>query len=158
MPLVAREHPYPGFNFIVEVPVPTGGAGGKTVKGAFSEVSGLEATKEVIEYRNGNDDIHTRKRPGQTKFANIVLKRGVTGNIEFWKWLVEAMNGNHKPVDGQIHQLDEAKNTVVTWKFKSGWACKFTGPGLNAKNNEVAMETVEICHEGLAIDTDGQQG
>jgi phage tail-like protein len=52
--------------------------------------------------------------------------------------------------------LDENKQEVMRWNFRRAWPCKFTGPGLNAKNNEIAMETVEICHEGLAID--GQAG
>lgn len=154
MPLIPRDNPYPGFRFTVSIAIPGVDAKGQDVKGAFSEVSGLEVTLEPIEYRTGKDDATPIKRPGQRKYANIVLKRGVTANIEFWNWVLQGINGKYAPVNGSITLLDEAATPggVITWNFKSGWACKFTGPGLNAKNNEVAMETVEICHEGLTID------
>jgi len=153
---VTRPDPYPGYNFEVSV---TGiAADGKAVNGSFTEVSGLEVTMDPIEYRNGSEDITPRKIAGLKKFTNITLKKGISGDIEFWEWIVEGMNGTIRRVEGTITLLDEAKAPVMEWKFKRGWPCKFSGPGLNATNGEIAMETVEICHEGLAIDGDGQQG
>jgi phage tail-like protein len=107
---------------------------------------------DPIEYRNGSEDITVRKMPGLKKFTNITLKRGITGDLGFWNWIVAGMNGEIIRTEGSIMLLNENKDEVMRWNFRRAWACKFTGPGLNAKNNEIAMETVEICHEGLAID------
>ncbi len=153
MPVI-REDPYAGYNF--EVVITGISQDGKAVKGSFAEVSGLEAAMDPIEYRNGSEDITVRKLPGLKKFPNITLKRGITGDLEFWNWIVQGMNGTVFRTEGSILLLNESKQEVMRWNFRRAWACKFTGPGLNAKNNEVAMETVEICHEGLAID--GQTG
>jgi phage tail-like protein len=149
-----REDPYAGYNF--EVIITGISEDGKAVRGSFSEASGLEVAQDPIEYRNGSEDITMRKMPGLKKFTNITLKRGITGDLAFWNWIVQGMNGTAFRTEGSILLLNENKEEVMRWNFKRGWACKFTGPGLNAKNNEIAIETVEICHEGIAID--GQTG
>ncbi len=151
---VFREDPYAGYNF--EVVITGISDDGKAVKGSFAEASGLEVSMDPIEYRNGSEDITVRKMPGLKKFTNITLKRGTTGDLGFWNWILQGMNGTAVRTEGSILLLNENKQEVMRWNFRRGWPCKFTGPGLNAKNNEIAMETVEICHEGLAID--GQAG
>jgi phage tail-like protein len=151
---VFREDPYAGYNF--EVIVTGISDDGKAVRGSFAEASGLEVAQDPIEYRNGSEDITVRKLPGLKKFTNITLKRGITGDLAFWNWIVEGMNGTVVRTEGSILLLNENRQEVMRWNFKRGWPCKFSGPGLNAKNNEIAMETVEICHEGLSID--GQTG
>jgi phage tail-like protein len=153
MPVI-REDPYAGYNF--EVTITGVSQDGKAVKGSFAEVSGLEASIDPIEYRNGSEDITVRKEPGLKKFPNIVLKRGITGDLEFWNWIVQGMNGTIFRTEGQINLLNEARQPVMTYNFRRAWVCKYTAAGMNAKNNEIAMETVEICHEGLSID--GQTG
>ena len=150
MPPVFREDPYTGYNF--EVVVTGVSDDGKAVRGSFAEASGLEVAVDPIEYRNGSEDITVRKIPGLKKFTNITLKRGTTGDLAFWNWVVEAMNGLVRRTEGSIMLLDENKREVMRWNFKRGWPTKWTGPGFNAKNNEIAMETLEICHEGLEID------
>lgn len=147
---VIREDPYGGYNFLVTVNGISND--GKAVKGSFTEVSGLETEVSPIEYRNGSEDITVRKMPGLKKFTNITLKRGITGDTEFWKWILVAMQGQVKRAEGSIVLLNENKQEVMRWNFRRGWPCKYTGPGLNAANNEIAMETLEICHEGLEID------
>ena len=154
MPPLARPDPYGGYKF--EVSITGVSTDGKQPKGSFSEVSGLEATVDAIDYRNGSEDVRFRKLRGLKKFANIVLKRGITGDIDFWNWIVKGMNGAVQRTDGEIRLLDEANNTVMTWQFTRGWPCKFTGPSLNAKNNEIAIDTLEIACEALSVD--GQQG
>jgi len=118
------------------------------------EVSGLGVELPPIEYRNGSEDITVRKIPGLKKFTNLVFKWGVTGDLAFWNWVVEGMNGLAQRTEGAVVLLNENRQEVMRWNFKRGWPCKWTGPGMNAKNNEIAMETLEICHEGL--ETDGQ--
>lgn len=154
MPLVYRDDPYTGYNF--EVLINGVSDDGAAVKGSFAEASGLEVTIDPIEYRNGAEDIRMRKIPGLKKFTNITLKRGLLGDLAFWNWVVEAQNGLVRRVEGSVILLNENRQEVMRWNFKRGWPAKWTGPGLNAKNNEIAMETLEICHEGLTID--GQAG
>ncbi len=154
MALVPRNDPYAGFNF--EVTLTGVSDDGTAVKGSFTEISGLDAEIAPIEYRNGSEDITVRKMPGLKKFTNIVCKRGVIGDVTFWNWILQGLNGSINRVDGSIDLLDEQKNTVMQWKFTRAWPCKYTGPSMNAKNNEIAIESLEICHEGLSID--GQSG
>lgn len=147
---VFRNDPYPASNF--EITVTGISDDGKAVRGSFSEVSGLDVEIGVIEYRNGSEDITVRKLPGLRKFSNITLKRGVIGDATFWKWLAAVMNGQIIRADGTITLLDEGRNPVVRWRFRRGWPCKWTGPHLVAKSNEIAIETLEICHEGLEME------
>jgi len=151
MPPVIRADPYTAFNFQVIV---TGVSNdGKAVSGSFSEASGLEVEVPPILYRNGSEDITQRKIPGLKKFTDITLKRGVTGDVDFWKWIVNALNGQVQRVSGAIVLLDENRNEVMRWKFDRAWPTKFTGPTLHAGNNEIAMETLVICTESNLIDT-----
>jgi phage tail-like protein len=150
MPPVIREDPYGGYNFLVTINGVSDD--GNAVKGSFTEASGLEVEVAPIDYRNGSEDIIVRKLPGLKKVANIVLKRGITGDIDFWNWILAGMQGTVKRAEGSIVLLDEKRQEVQRWNFRRAWPCKFTGPGLNATNNEIAMETLEICHEGLSVD------
>lgn len=147
---VFREYPYGAFNFQIEV---NGlGTDGASVKGSFSEASGLDAELEPIEYRTGTEDIAVPKLPGLKKFPNIVLKRGVIGDLAFWNWLNAGLKGRVRRLSGSVALLDENRREVMRWNFDRGWPCKYTGPSLNAKNNEVALETLEICVESLSVD------
>ena len=150
MPPVYRDDPYPGYNFLVTINGVSDDGG--SVQGSFSEVSGLGVEITPIEYRNGSEDITVRKLPGLKKFTNIVLKRGVTGDISFWNWVVSAMDGEVQRADGSIALLDENRQEVMRFNFRRGWPTKWTGPSLRADGNEIAMEMIEICHEGLEID------
>ena len=93
-----------------------------------------------------------RKVPGLKKFTNITLKRGIIGDLAFWNWVVEGMKGKVHRVEGSVALLDENRAEVMRWNFHRAWPSKYTGPTLNAKNNEIAMESLEISHEGLEID------
>ena len=150
MPPVVRDDPYPGYNF--EVLVTGVSDDGGAVRGSFSEISGLELEMTPIEYRNGSEAPTPRKVVGIQKYTNITLKRGVTGHIDFWNWIVEAINGKVRRTEGSILLLDENRQEVMRWNFVRGWPCKYTGPGFNAANNEIAIETLELAHEGLSID------
>jgi phage tail-like protein len=140
MPPPQRNDPYKAFNFLVEID--------NIAHAVFSEVTGLESETAVIEYRAGNENV-VRKLPGLTKFGNITLKRGITQDAELWNWRKSVVDGNIDRRNGSIVLLDDSRNQVVRWNFHNGWICKWEGPALSAKSNEVAIETMEIAHEGL---------
>jgi phage tail-like protein len=150
MPAKYRDDPYGGYNF--EILINGISDDGTAVKGSFAEASGLEVEIQPIEYRNGAEDITVRKIPGLKKYPNLVLKRGILGDPALWNWIQQAMDGKVVRTEGSVVLLDENKQEVMRWNFTRGWPCKWTGPGLNAKNNEIGMETLEICHEGLQLD------
>lgn len=147
---VFREDPYASYNF--QVIVTNVSNDGVAVKGAFTEASGLELEVPPIEYRNGSEANTVRKIPGLKKFTNITLKRGITGDIKFWEWVVEALNGKVRRTAGSIVLMDENRNETMRWNFDRAWPTKYTGPTLSATKNEIAMETLVLCVESLLID------
>lgn len=147
---VTREDPYPSQAFLVRI---TGVVEGEELTAGFSEVTGLEAEVDVIQYRTGNEKQRTpRKIPGLVRYPNVVLKRGVTGDLGLWRWIQEAVEGVPTRVDGTIELMNEERETVLVWRFRRGWPCRYRGPHLAAEGNAIAIETLEICHEGLAIE------
>jgi len=150
MALVQRDDPYGGFNF--EVVLTNVSPDGASVKGSFAEVAGLEAEVVAMEYRNGSEETRLRKLPGLTKYKSITLKRGIIGDLTFWNWLRQGVTGNVQRVEGSIILKDEDGTEVMRWNFERAWASKWTGPGLNAKNSEVSIETLEMQIERLEID------
>jgi phage tail-like protein len=137
----SRDDPYKSFNFRVEI------AG--IAVAAFSEVGGLESETPVIEYRVGGEPNTVRKLPGLTKYADIVLRRGITQDAELESWRKNITEGVADRRSGSIVLLDDQGNEVVRWNFVEGWICKWEGPALNATCNEVAFETIAIAHEGF---------
>jgi phage tail-like protein len=137
----SRHDPYKVFKFRVEIDGLT--------SAAFSEVSGLDSETVVIEYRTGSERNSVRKLAGLTKYPNIVLKRGITQDVELWNWRKSVIDGNVDRRNGSIVLLDDSGQEQVRWNFSNGWPCKLQGPQLNAHGNDVAIETLEISHEGL---------
>ena len=138
------EYPISKFHFQVEW-------GATTV--AFTEVSGLDITTEVIEYRDGASPEYSKiKMPGQRKFSNITLKRGTfKGNNEFYNWFNTVNLNQIERRDLTISLLNESHEPVVVWKVKNAWPTKVTPTDLKADGNEVALESLELAHEGLTI-------
>jgi len=123
---------------------------------SFSEVSGLSIEHDVVEYRDGasKENIAT-KIPGIKKFGNIVLKRGIVkGDNEFYDWINTIKFNEVERRDITISLLDEAHNPTVTWKVSSAWPVKLDSPSLNASSNEIAIETIELAHEGIKIEVE----
>jgi phage tail-like protein len=139
-----RKDPFRGFNFRVEID-------GITV-GSFSDVSGLSSDGDVVEYRNGDDvPLSVRKLMGLRKFSNITLKRGYTDNRELWNWRNNIVNGVPDRRNGAIVLMDEEHNDALRWEFEGGWIHKIDGPTLNAKGNDVIIESLEIVIESLTL-------
>jgi len=146
-----REDPYPAFNFLVEIP--SLGIDGGSVQAGFSEVSGLEIEQEMIAYRNGNERrTSPRLIPGLVKYAPLVLKRGVTGSTELWEWMQRCVAGDCDRASGQIKLLNEQRDVVMTWRFRDAVPQRLTGPVLDANSSGLAIEALELVHQGLELE------
>jgi phage tail-like protein len=143
----ARNDPYGQFNFLIEIDGVT--------RAGFSEASGLTSDTNVMEYRDGDEGPPStvRKLAGLIKFTNIVLKRGYTQDTALWTWRQTVLDGVTQRTTGTITLLDEARKPALSWNFTQGWPVKLEGPSLNGKTSEVAIETLEIAHEGIEIVT-----
>lgn len=119
----------------------------------FTEVSGLDVETEVIEYREGSSpEYHKLKMPGMQKYGNITMKYGIfQGNNDFYDWWNTVALNTIERRDLTISLLNEAHEPVVVWKVKRAWPTKVQSTDLKADGNEVAIETIEIAHEGLTI-------
>lgn len=141
MPTGSRVDPYRGFNFLVEID-------GITQAG-FQEVSGVDASTDPVDYREGTDPNHVRKLSGLNKYSPIMLKRGITDSDELWNWRQTVIDGKTERKNGSIVLLDETGAERIRWNFANGWPSKWTGPSFNATSTAVAIETLEITHEEL---------
>ena len=133
--------PFGNYNFLVELDGIT--------RAAFQEVSGFDSTIDVIEHREGGENTTPRKLPGMTKYSNIVLKWGITDDRELYDWHRQAVLGNLERKNGSIVLLGRAGEEVARWNFVRAWPTKYDGPDLNAEGNDVAIETLELAHEGI---------
>jgi phage tail-like protein len=137
-----RKDPLLGFNFGVEID-------GVLVAG-FSEVSGLQSEAEVQEYREGGVNEYMHKRVGPVKYTgNLVLKRGISDKAGLWSWYADVAQGKIKRKTVSVVLMDSSCEEKQRWNFQRAYPVKWTGPGLRAAAAEVAVETVELAHEGL---------
>jgi phage tail-like protein len=148
---VQRDNPYGAFNFLVTLGGDQGTGELGNIVGGFSDVSGLGFEVQYAEYRNGNEKVNTvRKVQNSFKVDDVVLKRGLVGSADLFTWLKSVREGDIDPRPVTITLLDEARNTVGTWKLLKAQPKKYTGPTLAAKGGtEVAMEEMTLCHEGI---------
>ena len=137
-------YPLPKFHFLVQW-------GGKRI--GFSEVTGLDIQLEPIEYREGSSPQFSKiKMPGLQKFSNITLKRGTVANDkEFYTWMKTVSMNTIERRDLTISLLNENHEPVISWKVINAFPIKVQASDLKADGNEVAIETIEIAHEGLDI-------
>ena len=146
------DYPLPKFHFLVEW--------GSDFRIGFTEVSGLDFETEVIEYREGNSKKYNKtKQPGLTKYSNITMKRGTfEGDFAFfteWQKTYFFQEGNDT---GSLYRrsvtiklLNENHEPIITWILENAWPSKVQSTDLKADANEVAIETMELVHEGLTI-------
>lgn len=144
---MAANYPLVKFHFQVEW-------GGTKI--GFTEVSGLDVETEVVEYRHGASPEYSKiKMPGMQKFSNLTLKRGTfKSDNEYFAWWNTVKLNTIERRDITISLLNEDHEPVVTWKVKSAWPTKIQSTDLKADGNEVAIESMEIVHEGLTIQND----
>lgn len=122
----------------------------------FTEISGLDSELEVIEYRQGASPEYSKiKMPGLRKYSNITLKRGMFGgDNEYYEWLNSVQMNVIERRDITISLLNENHEPVVVWKVRNAFPTKVQSTDLKADGNEVAIESMEIVHEGLTIQND----
>ncbi len=143
MALGDRQDPFSVYNFLVEIDGIT--------RAGFQECSGLDATQEVTEYREGTDPLTMRKLPSLNSYSNLMLKWGISDDRELWDWRKLAMDGRVERRNISIVLLDDAREEKRRWNVVNGWPCKWEGPSLNAQSNELAIEMLEIAHEGIDL-------
>jgi|SRR5262245_33736448 len=145
MPTDKRIDPFRGFNFRVEF-IGLGVA-------SFSEVSGLTGDGDSVDYREGTDPINNvRKLSGLRKFGPMMFKRGTTRDDTLWQWYARIAGGADERYSGSVVLMNEAHQDVMRWNFENGWINKIEGPALKASGNEVAIEGMEVVHEGLMLE------
>jgi phage tail-like protein len=138
-----RVDPYRNYSFLVEI--------GGINQAGFAECTGFGANTDPIEYREGNEKpLTVRKLPGLTKYTNITLKWGITDSRDLYDWYIDITKGKIERKDGFIVLMDtDGITEKIRWAFTDGWPCKWDGPDFNAKGTDVAIQTMEICHEGI---------
>jgi len=117
----------------------------------FRECSGLESEIEVLPYEEGGVNDHPHKLPGRAKFPNVTLKRGVTDSKDLWEWFSKGIQGQIKRKTVHIILCDAKGEEVRRWTFEGAYPIKWSGPSLNANENAVAIETLELAHEGMEL-------
>jgi phage tail-like protein len=144
-----RKDPYANYNFVVEKD--------GVILAGFREVSGLESSIEVIDYREGGD-LHfpNRKLPGKVTYTNLVLKTGVSDDPKaLYEWHKQWVTAKNRATRSNVRvvlrdRTGEAE--IRSWSFREAWPAKWTGPSLSAEAHDVAIETLELAHEGIDLE------
>lgn len=139
-----RNDPYRNCRFILEVD--------GINQAGFSEATIPDSSQDPIEYREGNEIPTVRKIPGLIKYGNITLKWGITNSsFELWEWRKQVEDGKMKDARRAIAiiLLDEEGEAQSRWEFREAWPTKYDAPDLNAKGTDIAIENLDIAHEGM---------
>jgi len=141
--MVARVDPYKNYRFKIEIQ--------GIIEAGFMECSGFGSEVQVIEYREGGDPTNARKLPGMSKYPDITLKWGITDSLKLYQWHLDALNGKVQRQNGSIVILDEADPSLARarWNFFNAWVSKYVGPSLNAKGNDIAIDTFTLVCERM---------
>ncbi len=129
---------------------------GPQLKGGTNDgnSSGLSAEVDLVDYREGTDhSLTVRKLLGLRKYSNITVKRGSTQNTELWNWYRNIANGISDRRNGAIILMDEERNDVMRWRIKNAWIRKIDGSPFKASADKVAIESVELVHEGVTLES-----
>ncbi len=138
-----RKDPYGNYRFRVEI--------SGVVQANFSEVIIPESASEVIEHREGTNPTSVSKQAGLVNYGSLVLKWGLTASMELYNWrkMVEQGKLSQSRRNVSVVLIDEEGNDAARWDFSNAWPSKYKAPDLNAKGNEVAIETIEIVFESM---------
>jgi len=134
--------PFYNFNFLVEIDGIT--------RAAFHEATGFDSSVDVIEHREGGDNITPRKLPGMTKYSNITLKWGMSDDRDLYDWHMQIVKGDIVRKNLSIVLIDRMGKEMARWNCSRAWPAKWKGPDFNAEGNDVALQSLELAHEGIA--------
>jgi phage tail-like protein len=138
-----EKDPYISYNFEVKI----AGVGVAN----FASVSGLSVEVAVFDFQEGGVNDHTHRLPGQTKWDNIVLRRGVTDSHALYEWAEKAARGTIERKQVDIYMRDTQNKAIKTWEVSDAWPAKWEAPGLDSGKNEVGIETLELAHNGFKM-------
>ncbi len=139
-----RKDPFSGYNFAVEMD-------GITRMG-FKQCSGLDSSTTATKYREGTDPtLGQRQLPGLLSFSNISLQRGISDDRALWDWRNNVAMGSVLRRTISIILRDDAGNEKIRWNVKNCWPTKWTGPSFDATSDAVAIEQLELAHEGIEV-------
>lgn len=133
--------PYGSYNFLVEIDGIT--------RAAFQQVGGLDSTIDIVEHREGGA-LTMRKLPGMVRYSNLQLRWGIADDTQIYAWHLKAAQGEVERKNGSIVLLDRRGQEVARWNFVRAWPCKYDGPDLNSETSDVAIDMIELAHEGVA--------
>ncbi len=133
--------PHMGLRFWVQL--------GQIEIAGFRECSSLMIETEVMEFIEGGENTYTHQLPVRTKYKNITLKRGMDDTRALYDWYTQNVTGPVVRQNISIVIYDSQQNIKRQWDLKNAWPCKWTGPELKAETGSLAVETLEIAHEGL---------
>lgn len=145
----SRTDPYAGYNFKIEIDGIT--------RAGFKDCSGMDTSQDASTYREGTDaTLEMRKIPGLITTSNITLSRGITNDRELWDWRTSVATGRDPATyrrNMSIILLDDGGNERIRWNLINCWPSQWTGPSFDATADEFAIETLEIAHEGIAVES-----
>jgi len=142
MAVALRLDPYLGFRFLVEIQ-------GLIVAG-FTDVSGLQAEIETFEYREGGLNNYAHRLPGPVRYQNLVLRRGLTDIDNLWSWHRDVTRGIVRRRNGSVILVGDLGHLLWRWNFRGAYPVRWAGPDLRAESATVAVETLELSHQGLS--------
>lgn len=134
-------NPYLDFQFVVEID--------SVIVAGFSEVTGLSVELETEEYEEGGINGYTHTFPKRFSYSNLTFKKGLTDTENLWGWVRKAVLGEAERQNGRVIMLDNTGQQARGWEFIDAYPVRWEGPDLAADGGRVAMETLEITHEGL---------
>lgn len=142
---MARQDPYANFRFLVEIE--------GLPEMQFSEVMMPDASADVIEYREGGEPSTVRKLPGLIRYRNLTLKRGFTGSRDLFNWWRTVVDGTVDRRNVSVRLLNAQREEVARWNFFNAFPARYDVSDLKGQGNEVVIETIEIAHEGMELET-----
>ena len=127
---------------------------GEVEEAEFSEVSGISNETEVVDFQEGGENTYSHKFRGRNKYPNLVLRHGITRmSPALWAWREATIHRKTPPMlNVSVIKVDEMGEEVCRWNFRNCWPIKWQGPDRKAGASELAVETLEIAHEGFEFD------
>ncbi len=136
-----RQDPYLGFRFRIEID--------GIIVGGFYEASGLQAETQVEEFREGGVNNYIHRLPKETRYPNLVLKRGLMDSDALWNWHQDVVQGVVSRKTIHLILLDNQGKDSWRWTFEQAYPIKWSGTEFKADAASLAFETIELAHNGF---------